>query len=182
MASTDAAGRHERRSGLKPLRSGSGVSRPEPARRRVDDLARWVRGPRWFGLRQPAAPLVTPVTVNVARAKHLEIPCKDVLDRVREGVPTQRAANLIPINVGVPSRQASQLYLPATGMWIGAWRRSGSVRWLALTRYAPCRKIAQSQPDGPVDAWPELGRPRGDVERVRGAQVMRVGRRRSPGQ
>jgi hypothetical protein len=54
-----------------------------------------MRGPRWFGDHQPAAPLVTPVPVDVARAKLVGVPLKDVLDRVREAVPTQRATDLI---------------------------------------------------------------------------------------
>ena len=147
------------------------------------ELARRVRGPGWLGNRQPAAPLVAPVTVDVARVKpRVGVACEDVLDRVREAVPTQRAANLVAIDVGVPAAAgfpaiaASDRDADRCLAQVGIGAMPGAHGVCAV------QEIVPSQPDGPVDAGPEPGRPRGEVEGARGAQVMRLGRRRRPGQ
>jgi len=103
----------------------------------VDDLARGL-GDVGCVPDYPAALLVVPVTVEVARATELVgVRFEGVKDRVREAVPTQRAANLIVLNVGVPTPTG----FPHVRAWdaevMCAWYRSGSVRWLSLTAYAP---------------------------------------------
>jgi hypothetical protein len=129
----------------------------------------------------------------VARRAKRNIGLDDVQVRFEEAAgPAQRAPNLIPVTVRVPTptgfpplpARDGDAYRYLLQIGIGAMARVHDVS--AVHVRAPPR------PDGPVDAWPEPGVPRRKAEEVQvgvvwvgvgdRVELERVGRRRGCGQ